>query len=155
MTKDEILKALSFVLEPDLKKDVVSLNLVSNIGIDGDKVTFDLKVQNNALHNKKRIEEACIFHIQNKVLRAAQVQVSIDALPKEDEAAVQKDPMMEMFIEDYKEKNSKQSKAQRAKIKKEQEKSGELLNDFGIGDGDIDNIFDIISYKYKSYKTKY
>ena len=91
MTKDEILKALSFVLEPDLKKDVVSLNLVSNIGIDGDKVTFDLKVQNNALHNKKRIEEACIFHIQNKVLRAAQVQVSIDALPKEDEAAVQKE----------------------------------------------------------------
>ena len=91
MTKDEILKALSFVLEPDLKKDVVSLNLVSNIGIDGDKGTFDLKVQNNALHNKKRIEEACIFHIQNKVLRAAQVQVSIDALPKEDEAAVQKE----------------------------------------------------------------
>ena len=63
-------------------------------------------------------------------------------------AAVQKDPIMEMFIEDYKEKNNKQSKAQRAKIKKEQEDSEELLNDFGIGDGDIDDIFDIIAKEH-------
>ena len=59
-----------------------------------------------------------------------------------------KDTKMEMFIDDYKEKNNKQSKAQRAKIKKENEKSDELLNDFGIGDGDIDNIFDIIAKEH-------
>ena len=55
---------------------------------------------------------------------------------------------MEIFIDDYKEKNNKQSKKQRAKIKKENEKSDELLNDFGIGDGDIDNIFDIIAKEH-------
>jgi len=55
---------------------------------------------------------------------------------------------MEMFIDDYKEKNDKQSKNQRAKIKKEQEKSEEILNDFGIGEGDIDNIFDIIAKEH-------
>ena len=64
------------------------------------------------------------------------------------QAVVQKDAIMEMFIEDYKEKNNKQSKAQRAKIKKEQEKSEEILNDFGIGDGDIDDIFDIIAKEH-------
>tara|TARA_B100001250_G_scaffold341379_1_gene309333 strand:- start:268 stop:600 length:333 start_codon:yes stop_codon:yes gene_type:complete len=63
-------------------------------------------------------------------------------------AVVNKDPMMEMFIDHYKEENGKQSKAQRAKIKKDQEKSEELLKDFGLGDGDIDNIFDIIAEEH-------
>jgi hypothetical protein len=64
------------------------------------------------------------------------------------QAVVNKDPIMEMFVDDYKEKNDKQSKNQRAKIKKEQENSEEILNDFGIGEGDIDNIFDIIAKEH-------
>jgi len=64
------------------------------------------------------------------------------------EAAVEKDPAMEMFIEQYKEKNNKQSKAQRSKVRKDLEKSEELLNDFGIGEGDIDSIFDIIAKEH-------
>ena len=59
-----------------------------------------------------------------------------------------KDPMMEMFIDDHKEKNNKQSKKQRGQIKKDSEKSEELLNDFGIGEGDIDNIFDLIAKEH-------
>ena len=38
-------------------------------------------------------------------------------------AVVNKDPMMEMFIDHYKEENGKQSKAQRAKIKKDKAKN--------------------------------
>ncbi len=64
------------------------------------------------------------------------------------EAAVSKDPMMEMFIDHYKEANGKQSKAQRNKIKKDQEKSEELLRDLGLGDGDIDDIFDLIAKEH-------
>ena len=64
------------------------------------------------------------------------------------EAVVSKDPMMEMFIDHYKEENGKQSKAQRNKINKDQEKSQELLNDFGLGDVDIDDIFDIIAEEH-------
>ena len=100
---------------------------------DTKKFTFYAK---DELHAKFKIRMQFHSLTQSEFLRACV------------EAAVQKDPMMEMFIEDYKEKNSKQSKAQRAKIKKEQEKSGELLNDFGIGDGDIDNIFDIIAKEH-------
>ena len=48
----------------------------------------------------------------------------------------------------YKEENGKQSKAQRSKIKKDQENSGELLKDFGLGDGDIDDIFDLIAEEH-------
>lgn len=100
---------------------------------DTKKFTFYAK---DELHAKFKIRMQHHTLTQSEFLRACV------------EAVVQKDPMMEMFIDDYKEKNNKQSKAQRAKIKKENEKSDELLNDFGIGDGDIDNIFDIIAKEH-------
>jgi len=100
---------------------------------DTKKFTFYAK---DELHAKFKIRMQHHSLTQSEFLRACV------------EAAVQKDPIMEMFIEDYKEKNNKQSKAQRAKIKKEQEKSEELLNDFGIGEGYIDNIFDIIAKEH-------
>jgi predicted PolB exonuclease-like 3'-5' exonuclease len=64
------------------------------------------------------------------------------------QAVVEKDAIMESFLDDYKEKNNKQSKKQREQIKKDIEKSEELLNDFGLGDGDIDSIFDIIAKEH-------
>jgi hypothetical protein len=64
------------------------------------------------------------------------------------QAVVDKDPSIELFIDEYKEKTGKQSKSQRAKIKKDSARSEELLNDFGIGDGDIDSIFDIIAKEH-------
>ncbi len=38
MTNDDILKALSNVQEPDLGKDLVTLNMVKDIAIDGNNV---------------------------------------------------------------------------------------------------------------------
>lgn len=64
------------------------------------------------------------------------------------QAVVDKDPMMEMFLDHYKEESGKQSKNQRSQIKKDQEKSEELLKDFGLADGEIDNIFDIIAEEH-------
>ena len=40
MTQDDILKALSTVKEPDLGKDLVTLNMVRDIEIDGKFVSF-------------------------------------------------------------------------------------------------------------------
>ena len=37
-SETEIKKALGFVIEPDLKKDIIELNLVSNINIEGNKI---------------------------------------------------------------------------------------------------------------------
>ena len=100
---------------------------------DTKKFTFYAK---DDLHAKFKIRMQYHSLTQSEFLRAC-VQ-----------AVVTKDPIMEMFISDYKEQNGKQSKAQRAKIKKELEQSEEILNDFGIGDGEIDNIFDIIAKEH-------
>ena len=42
-TKEEVLKALSYVDDPDLKKDLVTLKMVSDIQIEGKKI-FDVQV---------------------------------------------------------------------------------------------------------------
>ena len=100
---------------------------------DTKKFTFYAK---NDLHAKFKVRMQYHNITQSEFLRACV------------EAVVNQDPMMEMFIDNYKEENNKQSKAQRAKIKKDQEKSKELLDQFGLGDGDIDDIFDIIAKEH-------
>ena len=100
---------------------------------DTKKFTFYAK---DALHAQFKLRMQYHSLTQSEFLRAC-VQ-----------AVVEKDPMMEMFIDHYKEENNKQSKKQRSQIKKDSEKSREILNDFGLGDGDIDNIFDIIAEEH-------
>jgi ATP-binding protein involved in chromosome partitioning len=81
----DIIKALSFVLEPDLKKDIVELNLVSNIQSEGNKISFDLKVNNPAMHNKKRIIEACELHLNRILDKTVELDANISPIPKEPE----------------------------------------------------------------------
>lgn len=87
-TEKDILHALSFVIEPDLKKDVVELNLVSNIKWEGNNISFSLQINNPALHNKKRIIEACQLHL-DRVLGVS-VALDIDIQPIKKEATMPK-----------------------------------------------------------------
>ncbi|MFM7023268.1 MAG: P-loop NTPase [Flavobacteriales bacterium] len=81
ISKEKVKEALSSVQEPDLKKDIVSLNLVSDIVITDKKITFSLKVHNPALHNKKKMQEACEFAIQRYIAKDIQVEVDVIPLP--------------------------------------------------------------------------
>ncbi len=81
----EILKGLSFVIEPDLKKDIVTLNLVSNIKTEGTKISLDLQVNNPAMHNKKRIIEACELHLNRVLGTEIDLDINITPIPKEPE----------------------------------------------------------------------
>lgn len=87
-SEKDILHALSFVIEPDLKKDVVELNLVSNIKTEGNNISFSLQINNPALHNKKRVIEACQLHL-DRVLGAS-VELNIDIQPIKKDAAMSK-----------------------------------------------------------------
>ena len=78
----EILQALSFVIEPDLKKDIVELNLVSNIQSKGNKISFDLQINNPAMHNKKRVIEACELHLSRVLETTIEVEANISPIPK-------------------------------------------------------------------------
>ena len=64
MDKENLLKALSSVAEPDFKKDIVSLGLVSEINISDQSVSFTVAIQNAAMHARKRMVEACEFAVE-------------------------------------------------------------------------------------------
>ena len=42
ITQEQVLKALSHVDDPDLKKDLVTLNMIRGIEIDGDRLRFQV-----------------------------------------------------------------------------------------------------------------
>ena len=84
-----ILKALSFVIEPDLGKDIIELNLVSNIKSEGNKISFDLQINNPAMHNKKRVIEACELHLSRILETTIEVEANISPIPKAPETPKQ------------------------------------------------------------------
>ena len=81
ITPTAVLEALRNVMEPDLKKDVVELNLVSNISTEGGKVSFDVGVSNPALHSKRRMQEACEFNVKRVLGQDVVVEVNVTGLP--------------------------------------------------------------------------
>lgn len=59
ITKEQVLEALGHVEEPDLKKDLVTLNMIQNIEITPDKLSFDVILTTPACPLKDHIERAC------------------------------------------------------------------------------------------------
>jgi len=79
ITKEAVLDALSNVQEPDLGKDLVTLNMVSNIQIDGKKVSFTVMLTTPACPLKDMIRNACVNAIHHLVDKEAVVNVHLDA----------------------------------------------------------------------------
>ncbi len=76
MTNDDILKALSNVQEPDLGKDLVTLNMVKDIAVDGNNVSFTVVLTTPACPLKELIMNACINAIKILVNKEALVTVN-------------------------------------------------------------------------------
>ena len=75
MTENDILKALSNVQEPDLGKDLVTLNMVKDIAINGNDVSFTVVLTTPACPLKDMIQTACVNAIKLLVNKQANVQV--------------------------------------------------------------------------------
>jgi ATP-binding protein involved in chromosome partitioning len=75
MTQDEVLKALSTVQEPDLGKDLVTLNMIRDIRISGNQVSFTVVLTTPACPLKEMIKKACVEAIKNMVNADAEVIV--------------------------------------------------------------------------------
>jgi ATP-binding protein involved in chromosome partitioning len=59
MTQSDILKALSTVQDPDIKRDLVTLNMVKDIKIEPGKVSFTVVLTTPACPLKERIRQDC------------------------------------------------------------------------------------------------
>lgn len=79
ITKEQVIRALSTVQEPDLKKDLVTLNMIKDIVIDGNSVQFTVVLTTPACPLKEKIEQDCIDAIKKMVAEDALVKVNMDA----------------------------------------------------------------------------
>ena len=75
MTEYEVLKALGTVQEPDLKKDLITLNMVKDINIIGDAVSFTVVLTTPACPLKDKIKNDCVNAIK-LISESAQVTIN-------------------------------------------------------------------------------
>lgn len=79
MTTEAILQALSNVQEPDLGKDLVTLNMVKDIAIDGNQVSFTIVLTTPACPMKDMMQRASENAIKLLVNKEADVRVNFTA----------------------------------------------------------------------------
>ncbi|WP_156305831.1 Mrp/NBP35 family ATP-binding protein [Sphingobacterium endophyticum] len=79
ITKEQILHALGHVEEPDLKKDLVTLNMIENIQILPNKIKFDVVLTTPACPLKGHIEHACRNAIALFVSKEIDVEINMTA----------------------------------------------------------------------------
>ena len=76
MAFDNILNALRTVQEPDLKKDLVTLNMVKDISHEGNKVSFTIILTTPACPMKELIKRDCINAIKQNISQELEVEVN-------------------------------------------------------------------------------
>lgn len=79
MTKEKVLEALSTVQEPDLGKDLVTLNMVKDIVVEGYYISFTIVLTTPACPLKDEIKKACIEAVKSMVNKNAMVNVKFNS----------------------------------------------------------------------------
>ncbi len=79
ITQSQVLDALRNVIEPDLGKDIVSLNMVKDIRISGNDVAFTVVLTTPACPLKDLIKNACMNAIRHFIKEAKEVTVEMTA----------------------------------------------------------------------------
>jgi ATP-binding protein involved in chromosome partitioning len=79
ITTEKVLDALRNVDDPDLKKDIVTLGMVRDVKIDGNKVNFTVVLTTPACPMKDMIHKACVNAIIHFVDKQAEVDVHMTA----------------------------------------------------------------------------
>jgi ATP-binding protein involved in chromosome partitioning len=81
ITKEEILKILTNVIEPDLKRSIIELGLVNTIDIEGDTISFSVKISSPTMHSKKIVKDACMESLLQALGSNIKVDINMQTLP--------------------------------------------------------------------------
>jgi len=72
-TDSDILKALSTVEDPDLKRDLVSLNMIKDVKVEPGRVSFTVVLTTPACPLKEKIRQDCYEAVARVVDRPSQL----------------------------------------------------------------------------------
>ena len=81
ITKENILKILTNVIEPDLKRSIVDLGLVSDINIEGNTISFSVRISSPTLASKKVVKDACMDSLLQALGTDIKLDINMQALP--------------------------------------------------------------------------
>jgi ATP-binding protein involved in chromosome partitioning len=79
ISEEQVLQALKVVEDPDLRRDIVALNMVSDILIDENKISFRITLTTPACPVKESIKEAAVNAIHLHIDKNVEVEVTMDA----------------------------------------------------------------------------
>ena len=80
ITEQQILKALENVMDPDLNRDLVSLNMIKDVTIDNDNnISFSIELTTPACPMKEHFREACTAAIQSSIPEAGEITIDFPA----------------------------------------------------------------------------
>jgi ATP-binding protein involved in chromosome partitioning len=79
ITKEDIIKALSTVDDPDLKQDLVTLNMIKDLEVEGNHVRFTVELTTPACPLKEMIRNACMDAIYEQVSSELQVHINMSS----------------------------------------------------------------------------
>lgn len=77
ITKEEVLKALSYVEDPDFKKDLVTLKMIKDIEITADSLSFSVELTTPACPMKEHLENACRNAIKHFVSKDIEININM------------------------------------------------------------------------------
>ena len=89
LSREHVLEILGKIMDPDLKKDIVSLNFVEELIIEKRSITLKVYSSNPALHARKRVQEAVEFNLKRE-LGEITINCTVSALPAEAKEAHRK-----------------------------------------------------------------
>jgi len=79
ITIQKVLDALKYVEDPDLKKDLVTLNMIKDVVVNGKDISFTVVLTTPACPMKDMIHNACMNAILHYVEKDAKVKINMTA----------------------------------------------------------------------------
>src|SRR5574343_551280 len=83
LNRENCLEVLGNIQEPDLKKDIVSLNLVDDLQIASNEISLVVHVSNPAMHARKRMQEAVEFNLKRVFGNSITINCQVKPIPTE------------------------------------------------------------------------
>ncbi|MBU2020232.1 MAG: Mrp/NBP35 family ATP-binding protein [Bacteroidetes bacterium] len=90
LNRENVLSVLGTITDPELKKDIVSLNFVEDLQIGTSDIKAIIRASNPALHARKRMQEAVEFNLRRAFGKELELNISIQAAPSEATKAYRK-----------------------------------------------------------------
>lgn len=90
INRENVLSILGTIIEPDLKKDIVSLNFIQELNLENGGIQAIVNVSNPALHARKRMKEAVEFNLKRHFGDEVKLQIEVKGVSGEEKQAHRK-----------------------------------------------------------------